>query len=65
MPSWVLTCKSCGERFSHSKIEETLADYFLPKKPEFPAEGQKLECPNCKTEGTYQRSELRYKSAEL
>jgi DNA-directed RNA polymerase subunit RPC12/RpoP len=60
MASWELTCKNCGDRFSHSKIEETLADYFLPKKPEFPAKGQEIKCPSCKTTGTYQRSDLRY-----
>jgi hypothetical protein len=60
--SWVLVCKSCGNAFTHSPVTETLADYYLPSKPEFPPDGEEHECPNCKVKSTYQRTELRYQS---
>jgi hypothetical protein len=60
MPSWNVTCQNCSETFTHSKIEDTLADYFFPKKPEFPADGQELECPACKSKAQYQWTDLRY-----
>jgi hypothetical protein len=44
----------------HSEIEGNLANYFYPKHPEFPADGQELECPNCKTTARYQWTDLRY-----
>jgi hypothetical protein len=39
-----------------------LANYFVPQKPEFPAQGQELQCPNCSTKTKYQRTDLRYDS---
>jgi hypothetical protein len=61
MPTWNLTCQSCSKTFAHSKVEDsTLNDYFLPKKPEFPTNGQELECPACNTKAQYQRYDLRY-----
>ena len=63
MPSWNLTCQNCSESFTHSKIEGgNLANYFVPQKPEFPEEGQELQCPNCNTKAQYQRTDLRYDS---
>jgi hypothetical protein len=63
MPSWNLTCQNCSKSFTHSKLEEAnLLNYNLPRKPEFPAEGQELECPSCKTKARYQQSDLRYDS---
>jgi hypothetical protein len=64
MPSWALTCKRCGEVFMYSEISETLADYFIPAKPEFPPEGLECECPNCKAKSTYQLNELTYQFAK-
>jgi hypothetical protein len=65
MPSWGLTCKGCGDIFRYSEISEnTLVDYFLPAKPEFPARGVERECPSCKAKFTYQKSELMYQTAK-
>jgi hypothetical protein len=34
MASWVLSCKNCGKSFEHSKISDTLANYYyLAKEP--------------------------------
>jgi hypothetical protein len=60
MANWGLKCKHCGVIFAHSRIGETLVDYFMPAKPEFPPEGLERECPNCKTKCTYWQNELRY-----
>ena len=63
MPSWNLTCQNCSKSFTHSKIEGgNLANYFVPQKPEFPAQGRELQCPNCNTKAQYQRTDLRYDS---
>lgn len=64
MANWGLTCKGCGEVFRYSEIKETLADYFLPAKPEIAPEGVERECPSCKATFTYRRSELTYRSSE-
>jgi hypothetical protein len=45
MSRWVLFCKQCRESFPHTEIGASLADYFLPVKPQFLAGGQDLECP--------------------
>jgi hypothetical protein len=60
MASWALTCKHCGKMFTLSTIDQTLANYFDPGKPEFPPEGLECECPDCKAKATYQRHELTY-----
>jgi hypothetical protein len=60
MASWGLICKGCRQVFRYSEISETLADYFLPAKPEIAAEGIERECPNCKAKFVYQKSELTY-----
>jgi hypothetical protein len=63
VPSWNLTCQNCSKTFMHSKVEDaSLNNYFFPKKPEFPADGQELECPTCNTKTQYQQSDLRYSS---
>jgi hypothetical protein len=64
MASWGLTCKGCGEVFRYSEIKETLADYFLPAKPDIAPEGVERECPNCKKKFVYQRNELTYEFLE-
>jgi hypothetical protein len=44
-------------------IEEGgMLSYFLPQKPEFPPGGIEMECPGCKQEATYQRSDLSYQA---
>ena len=62
MASWALTCKNCRAVFTYSQISETLADYFMPMRPEFPKEGLEHECPYCETKSTYKRHELVYRS---
>jgi DNA-directed RNA polymerase subunit RPC12/RpoP len=61
MANWGLKCKRCGVIFTHSRIGETLTDYFVPLKPELPTEGLELECPHCKTKSIYLRNDLTYK----
>lgn len=61
MASWGLACKNCHAVFTHSQIPNTLADYYLPIRPEFPPDGLERECPNCKITSTYQRSELTFR----
>jgi hypothetical protein len=68
MPSgrWAISCRNCKKAFPHSEIRElhAITDYLgLPEKPEFPAGGQELECPHCKSKGTYQRTDLWYEAA--
>jgi hypothetical protein len=63
MCKWLLFCKLCHKSFPHSEIRSSLANYFMPEKPEFPAEGQALECPNCKATFNYSRGDLRYQDA--
>jgi hypothetical protein len=60
MSKWVLVCKRCKKSFLHSEVGNSLADYFLPEKPKFPAEGRDLECPNCKTTSNYLATDLRF-----
>ena len=41
MSDWMLTCSVCGREFRHSSIPEnlSLAESYLPAKPEFPPIG--------------------------
>jgi hypothetical protein len=52
MASWALACKNCRTVFTHSQIPDTLADYYLPTRPEFPLSGVDRECPSRKTTAT-------------
>jgi hypothetical protein len=63
MCKWVLFCKNCRKSFPHSEIRSSLSNDFMPEKPEFPAEGQALECPNCKATFKYMRDDLRFQYA--
>jgi hypothetical protein len=63
MSKWVLVCKQCQKSFPHSEISPSLANYFMPEKPKFPAEGRVLECPNCNATFNYLRGDLRYEEA--
>lgn len=60
MASWVLRCPHCNEKFLHSEIENTFANFFDPQKPKFPKGGQNLECVNCGRAAVYQQSDLIY-----
>ena len=63
MASWMVQCEKCRVLFSHTMISaQSLADYLLPQKPEFPVDGAELKCPNCAHVALYQRSELTYRA---
>jgi DNA-directed RNA polymerase subunit RPC12/RpoP len=61
LASWALYCANCGKNFELSKIKDTLANFFLPEKPEFPPSGMAFECPNCKNKATYRSVDLVYR----
>jgi endogenous inhibitor of DNA gyrase (YacG/DUF329 family) len=63
----VLDCPDCKAEFTHSEITEieshsTLNPFTgLLAKPEFPGDGLRLECPNCKKNSLYWRHQLVYR----
>jgi hypothetical protein len=62
MASWALACKNCRAVFTHSQIPDTLANYYIATKPDFPPAGLRCECPNCMAESIYRQHELTYQS---
>jgi hypothetical protein len=61
MASWGLHCVKCERSFAHAPIPDaSIADYFLPIKPDFPDGGSEVKCPNCGHIALYQRSDLTY-----
>jgi hypothetical protein len=62
MAMWLLNCKNCSKAFAYSLIPDPLAGYRLPSRPVFPAEGRVRQCPNCKTNSTYQQIDLGFKT---
>jgi hypothetical protein len=60
MASWALACKHCRVVFTHSQIPDTLADFYLPTRPEFPLNGFERECPRCKVTSTYRSTDLTF-----
>ena len=62
MASWILNCRDCGLPFEHSVIDATVMNFFFPAKPDFPAGGSELQCPNCGKTATYQRTDLIYRA---
>ena len=67
MARWVLGCPECKQDFTHSEItpeqERQEFDSFLNSinKPQFPASGLELECPNCRHKSVYYRHQLIYR----
>jgi uncharacterized C2H2 Zn-finger protein len=63
MAEWVLSCPDCFKLFAHSTIstEPVIYDPLWPDKPEFPAGGLKLKCPNCGKSNLFQRSQLLFR----
>jgi C4-type Zn-finger protein len=63
MARWVLSCPFCNEEFTYSEIpgKSTLADFFLPPKPDVPIEGVKLDCPSCQKTTTFFRHQMVYR----
>jgi hypothetical protein len=62
MANWELKCEQCGRSFTFAEIEDTLENYYLPARPNFPNEGLSLECPHCLTKFTYFRNDLAYRA---
>jgi hypothetical protein len=60
MASWNVTCPHCAKEFEYSAIKDTIANYFVPEKPEVPEEGQSLVCKNCGKESIYKWPNLKY-----
>jgi hypothetical protein len=61
MAAWVLECLHCNNRFEYEKIAERgIVNYFLPQKPEVPAEGLEVTCPQCQKRARYYFADLRY-----
>jgi hypothetical protein len=40
--------------------KDSLENYFLPAKPDFPDGGQSMSCPHCGHSAMFQASDLRY-----
>jgi hypothetical protein len=67
LPRWVLGCPDCNGEFTHSEVDvnrqvsamEPFASFG--DKPEFPASGLSLQCPNCKKVSIYRRYQLMYR----
>ncbi len=62
MARWALICKHCGLSFEHSRILDTLANFFLAEKPQFPSNGLEFSCPHCKKTAIYRPVELMFQS---
>lgn len=64
MARWVLSCPNCNQEFTYSEIprKSTLADYYLPVKPDLPTDGVKLDCPSCQKPTTFFRHQLVYRT---
>jgi len=65
MPRWVFHCAGCNKLLSHCEITDTgkLNDLFLvTPKPDIPASGVSVECPECKKIAVYKRYQLIYQT---
>jgi hypothetical protein len=63
MPSWVLVCHECKADFKTWQIDDRkLVNFLFPMKPTFPIDGIVTQCPNCKHDGIYQATDLRYRA---
>jgi len=61
MAHWVLLCPECDTYFNHSLVESSAVSW-LGIKPELPAKGKSLQCPNCSKTSTFMQRDLRYSS---
>ena len=57
MANWGIKC-NCGGTVIHSAIDDTLANFIFPEKPEFPLEGVLRMCPHCSAVLRYHKHEL-------
>jgi hypothetical protein len=61
MPRWVLSCPECHEEFTHSDVPVSVVnrlDVASPPKPDFPDDGERLQCIKCGNISFYQRFQL-------
>ena len=65
-PRWVFRCPMCNTDIFHSKVLSlAVNDVYLPgtgPKPQLPAEGLKVKCPNCHKETLFKRHELVFRT---
>jgi hypothetical protein len=61
---WVLSCKSCHAECVFAEIPDDTESYFLPKKPQVPAEF-KHKCEGCGHEDMYERNDLSYRDETM
>lgn len=65
---WLVTCPQCRHKFLHSEIQPAVIErakldpFRLVPKPVIPPDGDRLACPQCKTESVFQRFHLFYDS---
>ena len=66
MPRWIVSCSECGEEFTHTLISllgvPDRDPFASPPKPQFPAAGTELNCPNCGKTSNYKAFDLRYRA---
>jgi hypothetical protein len=59
MADWVLQCTYCQRVFTHSRIKYVgWADFYVPRKPDFPPNGSEIECPECRHKTNYHQNNL-------
>jgi DNA-directed RNA polymerase subunit RPC12/RpoP len=63
MAAWALRCPNCNSKFAQAPDEDTMENYYLPRKPTFPADGKLIDCPNCGHRHKYQQIDLIYEAA--
>jgi hypothetical protein len=63
MPKWTLQCPKCDTDFEHSQIDNVgMASFYLPLKPDLPPSGVRCTYPDCGSQATYQKKDLRYRA---
>ena len=64
MANWTVTCKNCGQAFALAPISDSLSDFYLPEKPDFPPQGLERKCPLCSAKFNYQSTSSRIRSSK-
>jgi len=67
MARWVFDCPICREELTHSQIfidNSTVRDpVMFAIRPEMPARGMRVACPNCKNISVFYRHQLTYRAS--
>jgi len=61
---WVLRCKNCGAECVYAGIPSDTESYFLPRKPQVPADFVH-RCDFCGHEYPYGRNDLSYRDETM